>query len=1337
MVDSGATDLFLDTQFVRKHEFELVLMDKARELRIVDGSVPAAGPVSHYTEQLIDFGGHTSIERFYITDLGGYDMIIGKSFLRVHNPFIDWENNRLCFNKEYCRQNCLQPGCYQLLVKGLPYRPRKPKPKPPTTSVEDEEVEEEELTKDTPRIPRRVSAREFESLAQDGAAEIFALSLHDLCEELGESTPYIVNLRAPRSDLARETSASHDRSSLRTMEKQIASDHTVCQTPPRPSKHSLLQQLDCMILEPEPEIFNPRAVAAEMYLAGASLEDVQKALEDKTPIDPATKLPQHYHRWIRAFSVEDSNVLPKHRDCDHKIELIPGKTPKACRAYPMSHGELKVLRKWLQENLEKGFIRPSTSPAASPVLFAKKPGGGLRFCVDYRALNAITVKNRYPIPLIQETLHNLSKAKYYTKLDIISAFNKIRVEKGQEWLTAFMTRYGLFESLVMPFGLCNAPATFQTRINEVLHPYLDVFCTAYIDDVLIYSDNLEEHRIHVGKVLQALQDADLQLDIKKCEFEVEEVGYLGMIIGKNGVRMDPAKVQAVVEWASPTSVKDVQAFLGFANFYRRFIKGFSRITKPLVDLTKKSTRWSWSDRCQEAFQLLKDSFTQAPILRHFDPERQVFIETDASDYVSSGILSQKDDDGVLHPVAFMSKKHSPAECNYEIYDKELLAIIRCFEGWRSELEGAAFPITVLSDHRNLMYFMTTKQLTRRQVRWAEFLSEFDFEISFVDGKSHGKPDAFTRRSQDLPQSKDDPRLVYQNKTLLPQGKDEALVAAAAEIIEHDFTSESLELTMARLLDEGYDLNENNHKKDEFWVRIHKEMTKKEGIPRSKEVSLSECRIVDGRLYFRDRLYLPGSELQGMILKCAHDSGETGHPGKNALYEQISRDYWWPRLNFDCKKYCKFCHTCKRNKTSKLRYQGALKPLPIPAQRWRNISVDFVGALNPSNGFDQVMVVIDRLSKERHYVSCKTTQTAAQLADLFVRHIWKLHGLPDSIISDRDKLFVSEFWQAICSRLNISADLSSSRHPETDGQTEIANAFMEQYLRMFINLAQSDWDDWLPLAEFAANNAVSASTQMSPFFATRGYHPRMSFGPPRSMSSDASKGIKQGDAAANAFVQKMEDILALLQTNLVNARAEQEEDANKTRDFAPAYQKGDEVFLSTRDLTTDRPMKKLDVKFMGPFPIKKVLNSHAYQLELPWEWQSINNAFHTNLLLPAETSGVQGQTNPPPPAIGIDINGEKLWAIDAILDSRRTRSGFEYEIKWRDGSTSWQPLVDVVTAHASIREFVSRYPKKKKPTKREKDKAKRDLARFMAKDDEGEEVIEGEVISSLVLFRSKV
>jgi hypothetical protein len=410
-----------------------------------------------------------------------------------------------------------------------------------------------------------------------------------------------------------------------------------------------------------------------------SMRDIEKALSPKEYVDPAVKLPTMYHDVLNAFSKADADKLPPRRPYDHKINLEAGKTPPYGPLYGMSQDELRVLKKYLDDNLKKGFISPSTSQAASPVLFVKKPGGGLRFCVDYRALNAITVKDRYPLPLVTETLARLSKAKYFTKLDVIAAFNRMRIADGDEWKTAFRTRYGLFEYNVVPFGLSNAPSAFQHFINNVLHEHLDEFCSAYIDDILIYSDDLESHQKHVRWVLEATRKVGLQLDIKKCEFHVSEVTYLGLIVSTEGIRMDPRKVEAVLNWETPRNLKDIQAFIGFANFYRRFVRGFSAAAAPLLRLSRKGVPFTWSRECETAFQDLKHRFCTAPILIRFDPDKEILVETDASDFVSAGVLSQRDDSGVLRPVAYFSKKHATAECNYEIYDKELLAIIRCFE----------------------------------------------------------------------------------------------------------------------------------------------------------------------------------------------------------------------------------------------------------------------------------------------------------------------------------------------------------------------------------------------------------------------------------------------------------------------------------------------------------------------------------------------------------------------------------------------------------------------------------------------------------------------------------
>ncbi|KAI0993106.1 hypothetical protein K3495_g15078, partial [Podosphaera aphanis] len=424
------------------------------------------------------------------------------------------------------------------------------------------------------------------------------------------------------------------------------------------------------------ESFEDSATEDNLAIMAISIEDIEEALKEKPKIDPAERLPEIYHEFLNVFSRDEAEKLPPHRPSDHQIILKPGTEPPWGPLYGMSREELMVMKKYIKENLEKGFIRPSSSPASSPVLFVKKPGGGLRFCVDYRALNDVTVKNRYPIPRIHETLTLLGKAKFFTKLDVISAFHRMRIADGHEYLTAFRTRFGLFEYKVMPFGLANAPSSFQNYINDTLKGYLDEFCTAYVDDILIFSQTLEEHVVHVKKVLHRLGKAGLQIDIKKCEFHVQSVKFLGLIITTDGIKMDPVKLKAIEEWKTPTNTKEIQQFIGFVNFYRRFIHQFGSIVMPLTDLMKKGSPFCWGFEQEEAFKEIKQKFGKDIVLQHFDWDKPARLETDASDRGTGGILLQPDAMNNWRPVAFFSRKMSPAESNYEIYDKELLAIVQ-------------------------------------------------------------------------------------------------------------------------------------------------------------------------------------------------------------------------------------------------------------------------------------------------------------------------------------------------------------------------------------------------------------------------------------------------------------------------------------------------------------------------------------------------------------------------------------------------------------------------------------------------------------------------------------
>lgn len=541
----------------------------------------------------------------------------------------------------------------------------------------------------------------------------------------------------------------------------------------------------------------------------------------------------------------------------------------------MSRDELKALSEYLKENLANGFIRRSSSPAAAPILFVKKKDGSLRLCVGYRGLNKITVKNRYPLPLINELMDRLSSAKVYTKLDIRNAYHRIRIAKGDEWKTAFRTKYGLFEYTVMPFGLTNAPASFQSLINETLREFLDRFVVVYLDDILIFSEETAEHQHHVSLVLEKLREAKLYAKAEKCEFDVDRVDFLGFTISPTGISMDQSKVSTITAWPTPKSVHDVQVFLGFANFYRRFIKDYSKLTLPITALTKKNCIFTWSSDADAAFQGLKQAFTSAPILRHFDPNSQIIVETDASDSAVAGILSQYGTDNLLHPVAFYSRKLTISEANYDIYDKELLAIVNCFETWRHYLQGASHQIIVYTDHKNLEYFASTKSLNRRQARWSIFMNSFDFVITYRPGTKNPKADALTRRSD-----------------MAFEGGD-----SAKQPIQQMFRPEQLALNAT------FEVTPSNDLCDKI-IELSRSDTKLlKLIDLVKSPSTIPCKLrkrikryaIDPEsnlLLFDNLIYVPdNNELKLELLALHHDTSLAGHFGQAKTCELLSRNYY--------------------------------------------------------------------------------------------------------------------------------------------------------------------------------------------------------------------------------------------------------------------------------------------------------------------------------------------------------------------------------------------------------------------------------------------------------------
>lgn len=386
-----------------------------------------------------------------------------------------------------------------------------------------------------------------------------------------------------------------------------------------------------------------------------------------------------------------------------------------------------MLREYIEDAQKKGWIRPSQSPAGAPIMFVPKKGGGLRLCVDYRGLNNVTIKDRTPLPLISETLDRLRRAKIFTQLDLKDAYHRMRIREGDEWKTAFRTRYGHFEYMVMPFGLTNAPAIFQAYINKALAGLVDVTCVVYLDDILIFSEDPTKHDEAVNDVLQRLEDNGLYANPAKCVFDTDTVEFLGFVVNPEGVSMEPSRVASIRDWETPKSIRDIQVFLGFANFYRRFIFAFAKVTRPITDLLAGKAEFMWPNSAELAFKQLKEAFTSAPVLRHFDASLPIKVEIDASVFAAAAIISQlfgTGADAKWHPIAFYSRKFTPAERNYNTHNQELLAIVLAFRQWRHYLAYSQQTINVCTDHNSLKYFMTKRKLNGRQARWAEDLAVF-------------------------------------------------------------------------------------------------------------------------------------------------------------------------------------------------------------------------------------------------------------------------------------------------------------------------------------------------------------------------------------------------------------------------------------------------------------------------------------------------------------------------------------------------------------------------------------------------------------------------------------
>jgi len=532
-------------------------------------------------------------------------------------------------------------------------------------------------------------------------------------------------------------------------------------------------------------------IISEINKALSSVEDFVKLNEVifvMSLSELKKKLSIVYHDFLDIFNKEKTTQLLLHRSYDHKIELEDESQSSKSQLYLMSSYKLQKIKKYLKENLKKKFITFSKALFASSILFVKKKDDSLCFCMNYWKLNALIKRNRYSILLIDEVLTWIQDSKYLIQLNIIITFNKLHMSLESENLTTFVTFFNIYKYKVMLFELINELAFFQHYINDVLFDCLHKFCQTYLNDILIYSKILKEHRTHVKEVLDKLHEVNLQIKIDKCEFKIQKILFLELLMFINDLRMNSRKVNVIWSWKVSQSLTHMQIFIDFCNFYRWFIKNFSKIIQLMIKLTQKDYFFEWTKICQMIFEELKQQVITTFVLKHFDSIREAILKTDFSNYVNDEVLSQYDDESILHSVIFYSKNMIFAECNYKIYDKELLIIIRCLKHWYFKLKCTDILIKIFINHLNLKYFMMIKELIRQQTKWAEKLSEYNFKIIYQSEKQNLKVNALIRMSDVKSIEANNNWKLYQHQMLLSESKFELQSIKADQ--ENDQKSDS-------------------------------------------------------------------------------------------------------------------------------------------------------------------------------------------------------------------------------------------------------------------------------------------------------------------------------------------------------------------------------------------------------------------------------------------------------------------------------------------------------------------------------------------------------------------
>ena len=981
--------------------------------------------------------------------------------------------------------------------------------------------------------------------------------------------------------------------------------------------------------------------------------------------------------WASVFPPSLPPGLPPRRAVDHQIELVPGAKPASFGARRMSPLEIAECGKQLGELERAGKIRPSKSPHGAPILFVVKKDGTMRMVIDYRALNANTVKNRYQLPLVDVLFDHLQGAKVFSKLDLRSGYYQIRVDAADVAKTAFSTRYGHYEFLVLPMGLTNAPATFMHLMQSTFREELDKTVLVFLDDILVYSRSVAEHREHLRVVLDKLRASQLYAKLSKCEFYRPEVEFLGHIVGQHGLRMMDDKLRAIAEWPQPRTQKDVEQFLGLAGYYRRFIRAFSRIAAPLAALTGSpgrkggarrppAKRFQWAAEEQQAFEALKHALASGACLVLADHAFPFEVQTDASGYAIGAVLQQDQGRG-MQPVAFMSKKMTDAETRYTTRDQEWLAVKRALEGWRHYLHGKHF--VVKSDHESLQGIRTHPLSSKRGRRWEETLAEFDFTVEYIKGATNVVADGLSRAAAggEPKQAKAGPLPEQAAEATAEPARAEASVAhllqrRAANSEERRLYA--LGLHHVHAIDATEPLMELIRR-----AARHDDTYQLLVQGPAEALEQQELQLLGGLLYCSDarggQLVLPAGEpLHAHVLGQLHDAPVMGHRGRDGTIAGVKQRFYWRGMDAEVAAYVAGCDQCQRGKESNRAPQGVPTPLAVPTRAWEQVSLDFIMPLPRSTaGNDAVMVCVDKLTKYVSLTAHKQTATAGDVARLLYDAVVRHHGVPHSLLSDRDVRFTSAEWRTFWAQQGTALVMGTAYHPQSDGQTERTNRTLETMLRAHVSFGQRDWDAHLVAAEMAINTTKQASTGFTPYFLNHGVEMRLAI--------DNQLQLPVGAGAAHPGglerAKQHQAALAHARAALAAAGAKQARDAAGVK-RTPTFRVGDRVWLSTQHLRAvgTHRTPKLSPKFIGPYTILELRGANAALIDGPLNWRGHRVINFERLK--AHVDGLQAhpsralQHHRPEP-LSEDADGGRSYEVESILAHRRAGKQLRYLVKW--------------------------------------------------------------------------